>query len=583
MVNPGGARGSESPIRGGPLPALHAGQAFFTSTTVGDQQIVRSWPLDGGESRLIGTMEGADNNNDDIDRSGTRLVYALGRKAYMRALDHWDLPPVLLAENPADVSGVALHPDGKSVAVIDKSGEVRIWPTSGRSDRPLRVLEARGGTEILYSPEGKWLVAGCMVEGRAIMRLWDLTAPPVAEPLVLRSDTSAVHLNQLRFEPSERWLATTHAVHSAFWPLGEAYSRLLRGHEGIVFSLAFTPDGTTLISSGWGAGGLRAWPLTAQGLTQARILLPEGTDAMALDSIGKQIAVVERGAGRVSVVPLEGGPARKLEGFSNRANISAVAFDRDGRRVAAAPFTGPAEEKVIRVWNLRSGAVQVLGPVPFAGEGFVGGIQSLTFLDQDRILAGSYGQTESDPSGLSIFDLRSGKGTALSKKPQMSIVISRTGRFGLGVDWNRPGVNDLVRFSLDDKTQATLEAHHGAQAVAMDPTETLIASGSIDGTVRIGPLSGAEPHLFLGHKGAVMAVAFSPDGRWVASAGIDRTIRLWPVPDVTKTPPHKRSHEEFLATLRSWTNVRAVPDAKSSTGWKLEAGRFPGWKDVPHW
>ena len=64
---------------------------------------------------------------------------------------------------------------------------------------------------------------------------------------------------------------------------------------------------------------------------------------------------------------------------------------------------------------------------------------------------------------------------------------------------------------------------------------------------------------------------------------LDKTIRLWPVPDVTKTPPHKRSHEEFLATLRSWTNLRAVADAKSPTGWKLEPGPFPGWQKPPRW
>jgi hypothetical protein len=55
------------------------------------------------------------------------------------------------------------------------------------------------------------------------------------------------------------------------------------------------------------------------------------------------------------------------------------------------------------------------------------------------------------------------------------------------------------------------------------------------------------------------------------------------VPDTTKTPFQKRSHEEVLATLRSWTNLRAVSDEHSPTGWKLEPGRFPGWTNLPTW
>ena len=113
--------------------------------------------------------------------------------------------------------------------------------------------------------------------------------------------------------------------------------------------------------------------------------------------------------------------------------------------------------------------------------------------------------------------------------------------------------------------------------MALSPDATLVATGSVAGTVRIGPASGKEPYLCFGHRGGVGALAFSPDGRWVASGGDDGTIRLWPVPDTSKPAPHTLDRKRFLALLRSKTNLQAVPDTQSPTGWKIDRGPFNGW------
>jgi hypothetical protein len=38
-----------------------------------------------------------------------------------------------------------------------------------------------------------------------------------------------------------------------------------------------------------------------------------------------------------------------------------------------------------------------------------------------------------------------------------------------------------------------------------------------------------------------------------------------------------------LASLRSLTNLRAVRDTKAATGWSIELGPFPGWRNIPTW
>jgi WD40 repeat protein len=118
---------------------------------------------------------------------------------------------------------------------------------------------------------------------------------------------------------------------------------------------------------------------------------------------------------------------------------------------------------------------------------------------------------------------------------------------------------------------------------ALSPSGAVAAITSRDGTVRVGSLDGGTPHLLVGHKGSLLGIAISPDLRWIATGGQDSTLRLWPMPDLSKPPLHALPLEQLLAKLHSLTNLRAVRDPSSSTGWTIEAGPFPGWKHVPTW
>ena len=124
---------------------------------------------------------------------------------------------------------------------------------------------------------------------------------------------------------------------------------------------------------------------------------------------------------------------------------------------------------------------------------------------------------------------------------------------------------------------------HGdkVNALAVDASGTMVATGDTFGVVRYGPVSGEEPHLLLGHASRIESVAFDPLGRWIASGDADGLIRLWPLPE--GEPFHTLPLGELLSRLESLTNYRVVVDEQAPDGYRLEIGPFEGWQDVPVW
>jgi len=150
------------------------------------------------------------------------------------------------------------------------------------------------------------------------------------------------------------------------------------------------------------------------------------------------------------------------------------------------------------------------------------------------------------------------------------MAVSKTGRY-LGTATRVAPKNFQLELHDLQQEKSRLISSHGNRvwSIAFDPTETRLITGDFDGIVRVGTITGETPHVLLGHTSAIRDIAVDPGGKWIASRETNPGVRLWPMPPESK-PLDALSHPELLNHLRSLTNVRAVADQNSPTGYSIQ-------------
>jgi WD40 repeat protein/transcriptional regulator with XRE-family HTH domain len=285
--------------------------------------------------------------------------------------------------------------------------------------------------------------------------------------------------------------------------------RLFRADGNVVMSVAFGPDGATVLA-GSADKILRVWDARSGAERQQLLGLEANPWSVAYSRDGR-LALAASPNGLVHLWDVASGvELRRFSGHSDEATN--VAFSPDGRSAVSA-----SRDKTLRMWDLETG--QELRR--FTGhDDWVWG---LAFSADGRyLLSGSSDNTLRLWDAASGVELRRFSG---HDNRVHAVDLSPDGRLALSGSWDETArLWDLE--SGEELRRFT--GHNGVvSSVAFGPDGSLVATSSANVVHIWDAASGEELYRFDEHRDEVFDLAFSPDGRTVLSGSRDGTLRLW--------------------------------------------------------
>jgi WD40 repeat protein len=127
----------------------------------------------------------------------------------------------------------------------------------------------------------------------------------------------------------------------------------------------------------------------------------------------------------------------------------------------------------------------------------------------------------------------------------------------------------------DNQLVATLRHPIGVTSIKFSPDGQTLVSGSYDSQVRLWNVAtGTLIRTLKGHGGTVWSVDFAPDGKTVASSGEDKTIKIWRVADGTllHTLSGHAANVWHIAFSPDGTHIASGSFDKTGKIWRTDTG-----------
>jgi WD40 repeat protein len=504
----------------GPITELTLSDDGLILATAGRDGTIRVWPAAGGPGHVLSTSSQAVRAAQFLPHSHRIATESEGVESV------WDVDSGLeLRRSPQQPEEIRQHdisPDGTHIALGGAGGSLQIW--EWQSDR---TFVLRGHAMIMalaFAGDGTLISGGMDRE----TRVWPAEMWPAVPRRVVRLDDPLTHL-VMSADGSRFAAAGGTNVHVCAVATGPCQH--LIGSESGVYGIAFSPDGSQVLSAG-GDRSARLWTVMDGSHRTLAVAGAKVHKAQFTDD-GSQIMAASSD-GSIYIWPTAGGEPTVLAGHVG--DVRSVAISPDGHQLASA-----GEDRTVRIWDKATGSGRILGahekPVYY-----------VAFSPDGKALA-----TGSDDGTVRLWDIARGTWREVARYRELvsGIAFSVDGHFLASCSWD----GSASVWNTRTGRSQSLSGHEGRiRSLAWSPDGQVVATGSDDQTVHVWNVVTGAVEVLQGHGGSVRSLAFAVDGS-LASASQDKTVRIW-----SRAPPVPAPREpKALARWMSSSTSSTVP------------------------